>query len=89
MDENSVLEFGASELRLERFCLEATKSLKTKRGIAVKRERARQSLHAQVKRQDKKIILSFICCFLNLLGVQLQMFLELSPFRHTCSAKAH
>ena len=31
----------ASELRLERFCLEVMKSLKTKRGIAVKRERAR------------------------------------------------
>ena len=39
----------ASELRLERFCLEAMKLLKTKRGIAVKRERARHeprhSLH--------------------------------------------
>ena len=30
-----------SELRLERFCLEAMKLLKTKRGIAVKCERTR------------------------------------------------
>ena len=37
------MEFGASELRLERFCLIAIKSLKTKREIAVKRERVRQS----------------------------------------------
>ena len=40
-DENFQLEFGASELRLKRFCLKAIKSLKTKREIAVKRERAR------------------------------------------------
>ena len=39
-------EFGASELRLESFCLKPI-SLQTKLGIAVKCERARQSLHAQ------------------------------------------
>ena len=40
-------EFGASELRLESFCQKPL-GLQTKLGIAVKRERARQSLHAQI-----------------------------------------
>lgn len=38
---------GASELRLKRFWLKVTKSLKAKRGIAVKSERSKKRKRAE------------------------------------------